>query len=204
MAAMKTISRFSSGLAAVAPWIFCCSPILAELDYLHLSQVYNHLIAGGVGQYQQLIASDGAVAHEMVCGHRSSAGTVDLIEEDGQSWLQTSLSPPPHLLIVGGGVDAQPLAALAKNLGWTLSLWDSRPANARRDYFLSVDHILRQPLHQLLEDKFATHWDAAVVMCHNLELDAQAIKVLQGSSLKYLALLGPRDLVCKKSWNWRS
>ena len=171
-------------------------PILAGLDYLHLSQVYNHLIAGGVGQYQQLIASDGAVATKWSAA-TGQRGTVDLIEEDGQSWLQTSLSPPPHLLIVGGGVDAQPLAALAKNLGWTLSLWDSRPANARRDYFLSVDHILRQPLHQLLEDKFATHWDAAVVMCHNLELDAQAIKVLQGSSLKYLALLGPRSRLQK-------
>jgi len=103
----------------------------------------------------------------------------------------TPLSPPPHLLLIGAGVDAQPLVAMAKTLGWTVTLWDSRPANGRREYFLSADHILREPLDQLMHNKLATDWDAAVVMSHNLQIDADAIKVLQHSPIQYLALLGP-------------
>ena len=179
-------------------------PILAELNYLSLDLVHDHLSAGGKGLYRQLVATgadtDGTVAAEWrayadmdvnvdikaVGRHRA-----ELVEQGGQTWLQTPLSPPPHLLIVGGGVDAQPMVALAKNLGWTLTVWDSRPANARRDYFLAADHILRQPLEQLLEQLMAGHWDAAVVMSHNLQMDAAALKQLQGAGLKYLALLGP-------------
>jgi xanthine dehydrogenase accessory factor len=80
---------------------------------------------------------------------------------------------------------------MAKTLGWTVTLWDSRPANGRREYFMSADQILRQPLNQLMEHRTAAHWNAAVVMSHNLQIDADAIKAFQGSAIEYLALLGP-------------
>jgi xanthine dehydrogenase accessory factor len=179
-------------------------PILPELNYLSLDLVHDHLSAAGKGFYRQLVTTEtaGVVAAEWhayadidvgVDVHTNTCGKyrAELVEQGGQVWLQTPLSPPPHLLIVGGGVDAQPMVALAKNLGWTVTVWDSRPANARRDYFLAADHILRQPLEQLLEQPMAGHWDAAVVMSHNLQMDAEALKRLQGTGLNYLALLGP-------------
>jgi xanthine dehydrogenase accessory factor len=93
--------------------------------------------------------------------------------------------------VIGAGVDAQPVVQLAKTLGWTVTLWDSRPANGRREYFMSADQILRQPLNRLMQHKSAAHWNAAVVMAHNLQMDADAIRTLQGSAIEYLALLGP-------------
>jgi xanthine dehydrogenase accessory factor len=167
-------------------------PILPELNYLNLVEVYKHLSSGGTGLYSQLIATDGAVrSHWDTDGCVAQKTSSELIEKDSQTWLLTMLSPPPHLLVIGAGVDAQPVVQLAKTLGWTVTLWDSRPANGRREYFMSADQILRQPLNRLMQHKSAAHWNAAVVMAHNLQMDADAIRTLQGSAIEYLALLGP-------------
>jgi xanthine dehydrogenase accessory factor len=167
-------------------------PILPELNYLNLVEVYKHLSSGGTGLYSQLIATDGAVrSHWDTYGCVAQKTSSELIEKDSQTWLLTMLSPPPHLLVIGAGVDAQPVVQLAKTLGWTVTLWDSRPANGRREYFMSADQILRQPLNRLMQHKSAAHWNAAVVMAHNLQMDADAIRTLQGSAIEYLALLGP-------------
>ena len=171
-------------------------PIVAELNYLHLTEVQEQLGQGGMGLYSQLIATDGTVENhweisQLSTGCSTQRPSPELIEKDNQAWLLTHLSPPPHLLVIGGGVDAQPVVQMAKTLGWTVTLWDSRPANGRREYFMSADQILRQPLNQLMEHRTAAHWNAAVVMSHNLQIDADAIKALQGSAIDYLALLGP-------------
>src|SRR5690606_40945639 len=52
-----------------------------------------------------------------------------LVEEGESLWLCTGVAPPPHLLIVGGGIDARPLATIGHQLGWHISVWDPRPAN---------------------------------------------------------------------------
>jgi xanthine dehydrogenase accessory factor len=114
-----------------------------------------------------------------------------LSEVRDQCWLTIRIDPPLHLLIIGGGVDARPLANLSATLGWDVTLCDPRPANARREHFLKVGTILRcQPL-RLDEDPLFKHFDAAIIMSHNLKFDADAIMVLQKSNIKYLALLGP-------------
>jgi xanthine dehydrogenase accessory factor len=171
-------------------------PILPKLHYLHLNEVHEQLNNGGKGLYYQLIAADGEIetrweTSQLSNDRSTQRSSPELIEKDNQTWLLTNLSPPPHLLVIGAGVDAQPVVQMAKTLGWTVTLWDSRPANGRREYFMSADQILRQPLNQLMEHKSAARWDAAVVMSHNLQIDADAIKALQGSAIGYLALLGP-------------
>ena len=187
---------FQLGIGCGGTVYIVLQPILAELNYLDLIEVYEHLSRGGKGLYSQHISA-GTVAAKwqaqdsVALGSSSHGRCATLIEQDNQTWLVTPLSSPPHLLLIGAGVDAQPLVAMAKTLGWTVTLWDSRPANGRREYFLSADHILREPLDQLMHNKLATDWDAAVVMSHNLQIDADAIKVLQHSPIQYLALLGP-------------
>ncbi len=171
-------------------------PILAELHYLHLAEVQEQLSQGGMGLYSQLIATDGAVENrweisQLSTDRSTQRSSPELIEKNNQTWLLTHLSPPPHLLVIGAGVDAQPVVQMAKTLGWTVTLWDSRPANGRREYFMSADQILHQPLNELMEHGSAIHWNAAVLMSHNLQMDADAIKALQGSAIGYLALLGP-------------
>lgn len=121
--------------------------------------------------------------------HKRYSGS--LIELDNQNWLATHIKPPTQLLIVGGGVDARPLVDIAITLGWEVSICDPRPANARREHFMSASHILRCSPQALQNEPLFKHFDAAVVMTHNLQLDADALAALQKSSVNYLALLGP-------------
>ena len=114
-----------------------------------------------------------------------------LLERGDQTWLANAIKPDFHLLVVGGGVDAQPLVKMAATLGWELSVCDPRPANARREYFMDARNILRCAPKALINEALFTFFDAAIVMTHNLQLDADAIVALQESSIKYLGLLGP-------------
>jgi xanthine/CO dehydrogenase XdhC/CoxF family maturation factor len=43
------------------------------------------------------------------------------------------LAPPPHLLICGAGPDAQPVAGIARSLGWRVTVVDHRAAYALAD-----------------------------------------------------------------------
>jgi len=57
-----------------------------------------------------------------------------LIKGDAEH-LIIPITPPPHLLVFGGGVDARPLVNIAHELGWQVTLIDSRPSYARAVYF---------------------------------------------------------------------
>ncbi|WIO74668.1 XdhC family protein [Porticoccaceae bacterium LTM1] len=181
---------FQLGIGCGGTVYILLQPVTAENNYLELSALYEALLARQSGTYLQRVSeSDGVVAssfnHDPVMGN-----TVTLIEKKDGQWLRTPINPDPHLLIVGGGVDARPLARLAHELGWMVSLCDPRPANARRDFFPTVDHIVRD--FELLEE-FANSQrvDAAVLMAHHVTMDAEGLKKLQTVNLKYLAMLGP-------------
>ncbi|KEA62449.1 Xanthine and CO dehydrogenase maturation factor, XdhC/CoxF family [Marinobacterium lacunae] len=106
-------------------------------------------------------------------------------------WLVTPIRPEPHLLVIGGGIDARPLVGMAKLMGWQVTLADPRPANARAEHFPEADHVLRDcdNLSAIVAD---TSVDAAVLMSHSIALDAHALGQLHNAGLKHIALLGPR------------
>jgi xanthine dehydrogenase accessory factor len=107
-------------------------------------------------------------------------------------WLVTPINPEPHLLVVGGGIDARPVVRIAAELGWRITLVDPRPSNARAAYFPGANRIINQ-LDQNLSRYIQTEKvDAAVIMSHNLDIDAEGLRSCQGTSLEYVALLGPR------------
>lgn len=114
-----------------------------------------------------------------------------LVQQDDADWLCTQLRPPPHLLVIGGGVDARPLVGLATQLGWDVSLCDPRPANARREHFMNATRVLRCAPADLHQQAALADVDAAVVMTHNVSLDAAAMTALQQMSPAYIGLLGP-------------
>ncbi|MCJ8312302.1 MAG: XdhC family protein [Saccharospirillaceae bacterium] len=98
----------------------------------------------------------------------------------------------PHLLIFGGGQDAIPMVNIAKQMGWLVSLVDPRSLFGKLSDFPMVDNLFGQPALSL-DQSFLKSIDGAIVMSHQLHLDAQAIEVLQNSSAKYIGLLGPTD-----------
>src|ERR1700754_1472446 len=64
-------------------------------------------------------------------------------ERDGEiEALVECLVPPPHLFVFGSGHDVTPVVTFAKNLGWTVSVWDALPRTAARERLRAADHYL--------------------------------------------------------------
>ncbi|WP_417792861.1 XdhC family protein [Terasakiella pusilla] len=175
---------FQLGIGCGGKVYIMLQPLSREND-LGLTSVYEALQARTSGTYHQKIGDTLAYFKQGENDHSPKT----ILKDD---WLITPIIAEPHLLVIGGGIDARPVVTIAKELGWRVSLVDPRAANARADYFAKADAILRKL------DTSLTHYikdqkvDAAVLMSHSVNLDAQGLTCLQGTSLKHIALLGPR------------
>ncbi|GGD68544.1 XdhC family protein [Lacimicrobium alkaliphilum] len=143
------------------------------LQYLELPSPKNQLLS--MAQLTALLPAGCKVAQLELEGHRV---------------LVQHMRPAPHLAVFGGGLDAIPVVAIARQLGWRITLVDPRPANAREAFFEGAQ-ILRDPLSTLAEQPWLQTLDGAVVMNHNMTLDAEALLLLHNAPVRYLGLLGP-------------
>jgi xanthine/CO dehydrogenase XdhC/CoxF family maturation factor len=102
------------------------------------------------------------------------------------------VEPPEELILFGAGADAVPLAALAKSLGWRVTVIDLRSGPAiAAERKIDADVLLRTGAEKL--DELAFGFDAAiVVMTHNWSHDLAVLNRLCGVPLRYLGILGPR------------
>ena len=171
-------------------------PIHANNHYLELDVLLNTLQDEACGVYAQHVPGEPTMAQGRFksiphVGNWSVDRKTHLVEKEHETWLETYIYPDPHLLIVGGGYDARPLASLAKQLGWLVSVWDSRPANARKAYFKDVDHILNGDVEQLTSFAKQHRIAGIVFMCHSVGLDAKALVALHRVPTSYMGLLGP-------------
>ena len=175
--------------------------ISAQNDYLSLTQVYNALKQRISGFFYQSIVGKHIddQAYFETENINDIAATATLIQSpksdtsNNRNWLATPIVPEPHLLVVGGGIDARPLVNMAKQLGWKVSLWDPRPANARKEYFSNVDHIIKGDANVLTSFVVERDVNVAVLMSHNVGIDAHALHALATTDLQYMALLGPNN-----------
>jgi len=165
-----------------------------ENDYLSLLAVYQALINRKSGTYFQQISATSSQAYfteQTDVSQITQSLKPKIIERYKQQWLSTPIKPVPHLLVVGGGLDARPIVEFASTLGWAVSLWDPRPANARKVYFPSADTILKGSVESVGEYAQTNLVDAVILMSHSVSLDAACLAVLQKETINYMALLGP-------------
>jgi xanthine dehydrogenase accessory factor len=110
---------------------------------------------------------------------------------DGSIFLNT-IQPPTTLAIFGAGDDAQPLARLAKELGWHVTVADPRAAFAVEERFPQADARVVGPADSLVEKVNPDMSTLAVVMTHHYVHDVPLLRALLERPLAYLGLLGPR------------
>lgn len=122
----------------------------------------------------------------------SGEASTPYVVEGDDNGLLLPLKPAPHMAIFGGGVDAIPLMTLAKNIGWRVTIVDSRPAYGHPNHFHQADEIIKLTASELASHRILSSIDAAVIMHHNLNLDADVLTAVQRSSAQYIALLGPK------------
>ena len=155
---------------------------------LGLGDMLTALRERAAGVYHQKIGGTDAYFER----NRDASFVRSTVEQrDDDAWLVTPIEPEPHLLIVGGGIDARPVVNMASELGWQITVADSRPANARIEHFCrahTILHELDDLSHYIREEKV----DAAVIMSHNINIDAIGLRSCQETELSYVALLGPK------------
>ncbi len=104
-----------------------------------------------------------------------------------------TVEPPPALAIFGAGDDAQPLARLAHELGWQVTVADPRAAFATAARFPTADAVIVAPAAELASLVQLDRGTAAVVMTHHYVHDVPLLRALLPHPIAYLGLLGPKQ-----------
>jgi xanthine dehydrogenase accessory factor len=101
------------------------------------------------------------------------------------------VDPPTPLIIFGAGYDAIPVARLAGELGWNVTVVDHRPAFLAAERFPDAKLVQLRP-EEIGQSLSIDRHTAVVVMTHNFEHDLHLLKSLLPSPAQYVGLLGPR------------
>ena len=114
-----------------------------------------------------------------------------LTTETGKFFLEF-IAPTTSLMIFGTGSDAIPIAGIAKNLGWHVTIIDHRAAFANAERFPEVDDIIITRPENIAEKISIDENTVAVVITHNYEHDKNILHFLLNSNAFYIGALGPK------------
>ncbi|WP_028954548.1 XdhC family protein [Synechocystis sp. PCC 7509] len=103
------------------------------------------------------------------------------------------IQPPLPLIIFGAGHDAIPVARFAKELGWNVTVVDTKQAPATQNRFADADAIVLSRLENIGDYIDLGDRTVAVVMTHNYLHDLEVLKTLLPSQVCYLGILGPKS-----------
>lgn len=109
------------------------------------------------------------------------------------SVLFALLKPPPKVLVLGAGLDAEPVVNLCAELGWRVTIADHRPAYIEKGKFAAALHVLCGPAESLAGTVDLQQFDAAIVMSHHLATDRTYLDQLATTEITYIGLLGPKQ-----------
>ncbi len=112
--------------------------------------------------------------------------------------LAAWLTPKAPLVILGAGLDAQPLVRLAAEIGFHILVIDRRPTYADAAAFPLAQAVLCYRPHELPRQLQPLNAESAVVvMNHHYETDRDWLGQLATQKLAYLGVLGPRKRTTK-------
>jgi xanthine/CO dehydrogenase XdhC/CoxF family maturation factor len=171
-------------IAAGAPLAVCT---VVEGDGAGRSVV----LAGG-----KLSGTTGAPEVDRAAAERAAqlleTGESRLDQLAGRSVFLDVLLPPPALVVFGAGDDARPLAALAAQAGFEVTVVDHRRAFLTPERFPPPARLLLRRAGDGLEGLSLGRRHFAVVQTHALQHDRDWLGALLAQPLAYLGLLGPR------------
>lgn len=104
---------------------------------------------------------------------------------------------PPHLIVVGAGHIAVPLAAMAKLCEFQVTVLDDRPQFANRERFPSADQVVAGPfraeLDRLRQGKAAFDDDTYIVLVtRGHQYDVESLLEVLDDPLAYIGMIGSR------------
>src|SRR5690625_4890852 len=99
--------------------------------------------------------------------------------------------PKPRLFIFGAGPDVRPFASMAETTGFSVKVWDWRPAFL--EHFPDTI-VLRNPsIPETIENLHFVPDDSVIIMTHDFQKDKELLHLLlEYEKISYLGILGPR------------
>ena len=113
------------------------------------------------------------------------------VDVDGIGEITIHVEPTPRVLILGAGLDAEPVVRFAVELGWRCTICDHRPAYIESGDFTGAVATHSFPAAELGESLDLGKFDAAIVMSHHLVTDRTYLAQLANTPIPYIGLLGP-------------
>jgi xanthine/CO dehydrogenase XdhC/CoxF family maturation factor len=103
-----------------------------------------------------------------------------------------AVQPPVPLLVFGAGHDAIPLVKLAKEIGWNITVVDSRPAFVSKERFPQADKVVLCDAGEVRKKVSIEKRSVVVIMTHNYAHDRDLLRGLMDVRVRYLGVLGPK------------
>jgi len=119
-------------------------------------------------------------------------------EADGSVSLFVDVQPrPPHLIVVGAGHIAVPLAAMAKLCEFQVSVLDDRPQFSNRERFPTADQVIAGPfraeLERMRQGKATFDDDTYIVLVtRGHQYDVESLLEVLDDPLAYIGMIGSR------------
>jgi xanthine dehydrogenase accessory factor len=159
-----------------------------------LSGVSGRLVVRAGGAVLGVLSDPAVLAEAVVRAHRrlDAAYPASAPERIGRAELFFEVAtPPPELVLFGAGHDAAPLAQLAWNLGFAVTVVDVR------DAFLTPDRFPGATLVPAHSSEFADKVRVApgsfvAVLNHHVDRDRESLRFCLASHAAYIGVLGPR------------
>lgn len=164
-----------------------------------------------------LLLEDGSVAEDIKNPTLSAALTEDCLAalrsrntrvneyrftEGVVAALIEVIRPPLPLVIIGAGADSVPLTRFAKDLGWTVTVVDHRPAFISAERFPQADALVLARPEEITEKLAIKGNTVVVIMTHDFSHDLQLLRSILPSPAPYVGILGPAkrtDLLLEKA-----
>lgn len=102
------------------------------------------------------------------------------------------IDPGIELVIFGAGYDVIPVAKLARDLGWQVTVTDDCVAHLAPKRFPVATCVLFADRQAVLDKITITDRTAAVLMSHNFNYDRAVLESLLATDVPYIGMLGPR------------
>jgi xanthine/CO dehydrogenase XdhC/CoxF family maturation factor len=99
---------------------------------------------------------------------------------------------PLPMVIFGAGHDAIPVSAIATQLGWHVTIADSRPAYAQAERFPGASQVVVLKSENPLGGIDINRETAVIMMTHNFPFDQRILPAILARKPRYLGMLGPR------------
>ncbi len=189
-------------LAFVAHCLQCGEPgvlcTVFQADGEAAAPVGARLLLGANGAASGALTSAGFAAPLLADARRVLASGVSetqvyLAPNGGTAivFLEAVLPPVP-LVVFGAGHDAVPLARLARELGWNVTVVDTRAVRPHPERFPGANAVVACAPDAVAARVPLTGRSVAVVMTHNYHDDGALLQTLLASPARYVGVLGPR------------